>query len=147
MLKGFLQTLFGLPRPAQEPFLDPVLGELQSGETGWTVTVTKDGDTFAFTIGGAKQPDARLLAHARDILNDYASFNRKVWDCVRTESRDYPEDVQAELARLQIDNVALYWPDRPEDGMVFFRGSAGDVGWVWRCDYVGRKPTGLGCDK
>jgi hypothetical protein len=128
-----------------EPFTDPVLGELKPDEMGWTVNVSKGQDSFQFTIGGRQAPDNALLAHAHDIFNDYESFKRSVRNCIETESRDYPEEVKAELARLQIDDIALFWPDRPEDGMIFFRGSENDVG-LWRCDYIGRKPTHLGCD-
>ena len=144
MLKGILQSLFGSP-PVREPFSDPVLGVLEPGETGWTVNVVKGADKFEFTIGGVSKPDDALLAHAHDILDDYQSFKRAVKGCVEYESRDYPEEVKAELAGLEIDNIALFWPARPNDGMVLFRGSEKDVG-LWRCDYVDRKPTGLGCD-
>jgi hypothetical protein len=53
--------------------------------------------------------------------------------------------LRAELANLKIENISLCWPDRPEDGMIFFRRSENDIG-LWRCDYIARKPTGLGCD-
>jgi hypothetical protein len=52
---------------------------------------------------------------------------------------------KAELAQLEIDNISLCWPERPDDGMIFFRGSPDDVG-LWRCGYIARRPTGLGCD-
>lgn len=144
MLKGILRSLFG-SRPIRAPFHDPVLGLLEPAETGWTVKVVKGAETFEFTIGGASEPDAGLLAHAHDILDDYPSFKKAVKDCVEYESRDYPDEVRAELAKLEIDNIALIWPARPNDGMVFFRGSEKDVG-LWRCDYIDRKPMGLGCD-
>src|SRR5262245_44688883 len=144
MLKGILRSLFGSRHPPRQSFNDPVLGELKPGETGWTVNLTKGPDSFGFTIGGANEPDDRLLAHARDILNDYESFKKAVRECVECESRDYPEEVKAELARLEIDNICLFWPARPDDGMIFFRGSENDVG-LWRCDYIDRRPTGLGC--
>jgi hypothetical protein len=105
----------------------------------------KGADHFEFTIGGIYKPDDALLAHAHEILGDYLSFKKAVKSCVEYESRDYPVEVKAELAGLEIDNVALYWPARPNDGMIFFRGSEKDVG-LWRCDYINRKPTALGCD-
>ncbi|MFN0018089.1 MAG: hypothetical protein ACKVP0_07515 [Pirellulaceae bacterium] len=122
-----------------------MLGLLEPEETGWIVKVAKGADTFEFTIGGINKPDGALLAHAHDILDDYQAFKRAVKVCVENDSRDYPDEVKAELAGLEIDNVALFWPARPNDGMVFFRGSEEDVG-CWRCDYINRKPTHLGCD-
>ncbi|HUG91632.1 MAG TPA: hypothetical protein VML55_12400 [Planctomycetaceae bacterium] len=145
MLEGILRSLFGSPQAPRKPFNDPVLGELKPEEDGWSVTVTRGASSFGFTIGGEDQPDAALLAHARDILKDYESFTQMVEDCIEAESRDYRENAKAEVARLEIDNIALFWPDRPHDGMIFFRGSDDDVG-LWRCDYVARKPRGLGCD-
>jgi len=142
MFKTILRSLFGPPR---EPFHDPVLGELKPASVGWSVRVTRGRDSFEFTIGGAKQPAAALLAHAREILSNFESFQISVAKCVAAESRDYPDDVKAELAGLQIDNISLCWPDRPDDGMIFFRGRKDDVA-CWRCDYIGRKPQGLGCD-
>jgi hypothetical protein len=144
MLKGILQSLFGSP-PVRAPFNDPLLGTLEPAETGWTVKVVKGADTFEFTIGGASRPDDTLLVHAHDILRDFPSFKKMVRDCVEYESRDYPDEVKAELAGLEIDNISLCWPSRPNDGMIFFRGSEKDVG-LWRCDYIDRKPIGLGCD-
>jgi hypothetical protein len=144
MLKRIWRSLFG-SSPSQAPFHDADLGELQPGESGWTVRVSKGADSFEFTIGGVNQPDAALLSHARDILRHYESFQRAVRQCVEAESRNFPEEVKAELAALEIDNISLFWPDRPDDGMVFFRGAAED-GPLWRCDYIARKPQGLGCD-
>lgn len=145
MLKNIVRALFGSPPPPPEPFTDPVLGQMKPGELGWEANVTKGEDRFTFTIAGDERPDAALLAHARDIFNDFNSFKQLVADCIESESRGYPDDVKAELAGLAIDNISLSCPDRPEDGMIFFRGSEGDVG-LWRCDYIAGKPTGLGCD-
>ena len=119
---------------------------MKPGETGWTVRVSKGVDSFEFTIGGANRPDARLLSHAHDILSDFESFKKVVRECIESESRDYPEDIKAELAALEIDNISLAWPKRPDDGMIFFRGYDEDFG-LWRCDYIARKPVGLGCDR
>jgi hypothetical protein len=144
MLRGIVQSLFG-SRPVRTPFNDPRLGNLIPAETGWTVKVVKGTDTFAFTIGGVNEPDDALLSHAHDIFENYQAFKTEVKDFIADESRDYPDDARSEVAKLEIDNIALFWPTRPNDGMIFFRGSETDIG-LWRCDYIDRKPTGLGCD-
>lgn len=141
---GILRSLFGSSPPLQ-PFKDPVLGDLQPDETGWTVSVTAGGDAFSFTIGGGTEPDAALLAHARDILGGYPAFKKRVEEFVRSESVAYPPDIKVEVAQLEIDSISLFWPDRPDDGMIFFRGPENEFR-LWRCDYIARKPTGLGCD-
>jgi hypothetical protein len=37
------------------------------------------------------------------------------------------------------------WPDRPDDGMIYFDGP-GTEERIWRCDYVGRRAQDLGFD-
>jgi hypothetical protein len=49
-----------------------------------------------------------------------------------------------EMAELTIEDVCLFWPDRPNDGMIYFHGP--DETRVWRCDYVNREPRDLGFD-
>src|SRR5688572_9751043 len=120
MFKRVLQAIIGPPSPSRKSFSDPILGELKPAETGWTATVSRGDESFTFGIGGESMPDASLLAHAHEICNSYESFKREVWDCVETESKDYPDDVKAEIAGLKIDFISLFWPKRPNDGMIFF---------------------------
>lgn len=146
MLKSLLQWFIRSAVPVRrETTIDSLLGVLVPGEDGWTARVSRGDDEIEFTIGGKNQPDPALLAHAHDILNHYETFKESVRNCIRAESRDYPEDVKAQLAALQIDNISLCWPTRPDDGMIFFRGSGDDIG-LWRCDYVARTPQRLACD-
>ena len=86
-----------------------------------------------------------LLSHARDIVHDYQAFKTSVRECIESEACDYPDDIKADLAQLEVDSVSLFWSDRPEDGKIFFRGPADDLR-SWRCDYIARKPIGLGYD-
>src|SRR5262245_55734345 len=145
MLKTILQSLFGEPHPRRPAARDPILGELTPDELGWTAKVSKDADQFEFTIGGVDVPDPALIAHAHDILNDFASFKKSINEFIETETRDYPDEMKPMMVAFQIAHISLCWPDRPNDGMIYFRGPADDIG-VWRCDYVNRKPRCLGCD-
>ena len=145
MFKSILRSLFGPPLPPHEPFQDALLGELLPGEIGWTVELNKADDSYSFSIGGDSHPSAPLLDHAREIFNNYESFKRIVKECLEAETRDYPADVKEEVSRLEIDDISLFWPDRPNDGMIFFRGPH-DYIRAWRCDYIDRRPVGLGCD-
>ena len=45
---------------------------------------------------------------------------------------------------LPPEDVWLFWPDRPDNGMIYFQ--VPDESRVWRCDYVSRKPRGPGFD-
>ena len=145
VLQDFLRFVIGLRRPPKQPFNDPVLGEMQPCEAGWTVPIQKGEDLFTFTIADGDQPEAASLAHAREILNGYEVFKRSVKDCIESETRNYPVEAKAELAQMEIDDISLIWPHRPRDGIISFRGPADYVG-LWRCDYVDGEPTGLGCD-
>jgi hypothetical protein len=40
--------------------------------------------------------------------------------------------------------VCLFWPERPNDGMLYFKGP--DETRVWRSDYRNRLAEGLGFD-
>jgi len=117
---------------------------MEPDETGWTASIVGDGDSFQIGIGG-DEPDPRSLAHAHEILDEFASFKKVVMDFVELESVDYPADVKAELAALEIDLIMLCWPDAPEHGMIFFRGPADDTR-LWHCEYIDRKPAYLACD-
>jgi hypothetical protein len=145
MFTGILRSLYGPPLPKRTPFTDSILGELKPEDMWWAASVWRGSDSFQFGIGGDGAPDVALLKHAHDIFNNYDLFKKAVRDFIESESRDYPDDIKAEVAELEIDFIALYWPNRPDDGMIFFRNPSKTFR-VWRCDYVGRKPTGLGCD-
>lgn len=145
MWSELVERFLGRQSQRRRPSSDSVLGNLVPVDSGWTATVQVEGQPLEFTIGGKTEPDAALLAHARHIASDFEAFKRQVRSCIETESSDYPANVQTELARLVIEHVSLCWPDRPDDGMIYFRGTESDVG-LWRCDYIAREPCGLGCD-
>lgn len=145
MLKRIFRALFSPPQITRRRFTDPVLGLMEPEETGWTASVIRDGHSFQISIGGSDEPDSRSLAHAREILDKFAAFKKLVIDFIQLESADYPANVKAELAALEIDLLMLYWPEAPENGMIFFRGPADEVR-LWHCDYIDRRPAYLACD-
>jgi hypothetical protein len=49
-----------------------------------------------------------------------------------------------EIRQLRLEFVGLLWPDRPNDGLLYFNGP--NEYRVWRCDYISRKPQILGFD-
>jgi hypothetical protein len=149
VLERIRRMLFGKSKPPKaREFAHPELGTLRLNDDGewWEVEVTKDGEHVGFAIGGEQIPDPGLIQHALDILRDYQGFRKMVADFLESEARGfrrYEEAVQ-EIGQLAIEDVMLFWPERPNDGMIYFRG--GDKGRLWRCDYVGRRPKGLGFD-
>jgi hypothetical protein len=142
-----LTSLFKLFRksPPPSPIHDDALGKIDfnTDERVWQTTTGSDGDRWRICIAGKSRPDERLLHHARDIARRPDIFHSMVTEFLRSESSQFP-GAESEVLSLRVESLNLFWPDRAEDGMIFFEG--GHEGRVWRCDYVNRKPSALGFD-
>jgi len=143
MLK-LLKNLFTPSTPPAD-FLDPALGELKwsEDEGEWLAPVPSD-PSVRFQIGGEQQPDARLLKHATDIAASYPAFQHMVRQALVAEVAHFDAFYTDEIRNLRLESICLFWPKRPDDGMLYLEG--GRDGRVWRFDYVARKPAGLGFD-
>ncbi len=143
MIKSLAQ-MFGGRKKRIEEFQDAVLGTLRLAEENWWETTVAVADrSVGFKIGGESKPDSALIEHARDIVRGFAEFNKTVCEFLAMETRRIPGAAD-EIRQLVIQDVMLFWPKRPDDGMIYFKGP--DKYRVWRCDYVGRKPRNLGFD-
>jgi hypothetical protein len=142
-LKRFLQ---GEPPPIAEKIDDPVLGTLTWSEDdeAWVSSATHAG--FEFQISGTPEPDKALLTHAADILRRKDGFVAEVLAYVKSEGETVRSlhSYRDEIAGLRVERVCLFWPDRPDDGMISLSG--GRDYRLWRCDYIARRPKGLGFD-
>jgi hypothetical protein len=128
---------------------DPQLGPLILNDGGtdgcWVGRVTFQGRPVKFEIGGNTEPDTALVARAREIFESFDRFNREVMSFLDHEAAQKEwEPAANEIRSLTISDVCLFWPDRPDDGMIFFDGP--DECRCWRCDLIGRAPVGLGFD-
>src|SRR6185369_8100589 len=143
----FIKKLFGGKKV--EEVQDPVLGKLRFSDDGdwWQAKVKIGNKEIGFNIGGNTVPDAALIAHAHEILNSYDHFEWMVSDFLVNEASNvkHLKGCLDEISKLVIEDVNLFWPTRPNDGMIFFKGP--DEYKVWRCDYINRKPVGLGFDR
>ena len=141
-LKRFLQ---GEPPPVADKVIVPALGTLSwsKEDEAWLSSPEYDGIGFAFQIAGTPQPDAALVLHAADIVQQKEEFVRSVQRCLTSETASvrHLRAFRDEIAALKIARVCLFWPQRPDDGMIFFDG--GRDYRVWRCEYVDRTPKGL----
>ena len=144
MLKA-LSRIFGTkPKEGVRQVHDPVLGTLRlAGEGWWEATVVLDGRSLGFKIGDNNGPDPALMDHARDLLRGFPEFNKMIGEFLLNEAKRMPAAAE-EIRQLEVEDVMLFWPKRPHDGMIYFRGP--HKYRVWRCDYVDRKPQGLGFD-
>jgi hypothetical protein len=107
--------------------------------------VAVGGEQVTFGIGGRYTPDVALIAHARDILDGFSEFEASVAAFLRAEAdRKLWAQFAGEIRSLKIREIYLFWPKRPDEGMIFFDGPDDDR--CWRCYHVARRPTGLGFD-
>lgn len=144
-LKRFFQ---GEPPPAADKFVDPVLGTLSwsKDDEAWLSSAEHDGIGFVSQIAGTPYPDAALIRHAADIFTEKEAFTHRVARFLSAEAASvrHLSAFREEIAGLKIECVVLSRPERPDDGMIYFSG--GHEYRLWRCDYVGRAPKGLGFD-
>jgi hypothetical protein len=142
--------MFFKRRPKPEPaatakvIADDVLGDIRFNpeEGHWEVQIASN-PTWQICIAGSNSPDPALLLHAHDIAINRDRFEEMVTAFLKEQAANIPE-AQDEILSLKLESLYLYSPDRPNDGMIFFAGGEDD--WLWRCDYIGRKPQGLGFD-
>jgi hypothetical protein len=134
-----------LTRDKIERVEDEILGPLVLEESSWQATVEVNGRTLQFSIGGGFEPDAVLIARAQEICRTFDQFARDVASFLAAEAEKPEGKMFADQIRsLVLKDICLFWPDRPEDGMLFFDGP--DKSLVWRCDLKGKTPVGLGYD-
>jgi hypothetical protein len=140
-----LTELFGRKQREHVPdFEDAVLGNLRFIERNlWGAHLTIAGKRMGFSIAGHTQPSSALLAHARDIVQNFENFENMISTFLAEEARRI-EMTPNEIGELEVAEVILCWPEKPNDGMIYFSGPE-DVR-VWRCDYINRKPQNLGFD-
>ncbi len=116
---------------------------LSEDEDWWEGQIKINEKTIGFRIGGNSEPSRELLAHAHDIVQSFDNFEHMILAFLLAEAQKQRQFAE-EIRQLVIDEICLFWPNRPDDGMIFFKGP--HEFRLWRCDYVNRKPTGLGFD-
>lgn len=148
MFEKLKRFLLGAPPPIAPYVDDPKLGRLtwSKDDELWVSDPTHCDCGFAFHIAGTPEPDQALLAHAADILAAGDDFVREVsaFLVLEPEETEHLSLFAGEIRQLTVESVYLFWPDRPNDGMIWFDGP--DEFRAWRCDYIDRKPKGLGFD-
>lgn len=137
-----LKKLFAAPKIERRPVSHPILGPISYSEDegAW---LTESALGFRFRIAGEESPDGALLAHAESVARDPIAFKKMVAAFLEEEAKT-KKDQEDTVRKLEIEMLCLFWPDRPDDGMIYFTG--GDRYGVWRCDYKNRRPIGLGFD-
>ena len=139
-----LKRLFASAAPPND-FLDPALGQLRwsEDEGAWLAPVPSQ-PTVRFQITGDRTPDPRLLVHAQDIAANFPAFQEMVRATLEAEAATFNPFYTEEIKGLRLESIHLFWPKRPDDGMLYLAGGRNDR--LWRFDYVHRRPAGLGFD-
>jgi hypothetical protein len=147
MLSKVIAMFRGSPKEPLREVIDPILGPCvpDQKERLWRASAEVSGRKITFTLGGDVEPNPAVLANARKIAGDLDAFEQQVADFLKGEAAGFKEsDVRTEVEGLTIDDVCLFWPDRPNYGMIYFTGPSEER--VWRCDYVEGRCQGLGYD-
>jgi hypothetical protein len=140
-----LKKLFGSAKGPPNGISHPCLGSVRfdEGEDSWVAQLAVEGHSVRFVIGGDREPDTQLLAKAESIVGSLDRFLADVGHFLEREAASRPRDSR-EIAQLRVADICLFWPDRPNDGMIFFSGP--DAARVWRCDYLDGTLSSLGFD-
>jgi len=143
---GVLKKIFA-PQPAKADFIDPSWGIMRFSvdEDMWeTPFRLGDSQEAIIRISGESEPDPQLVAHAKDVAHDFALFEAKIRTFLSSEAHRFKGE-EVIVSGLTVESLNLFWPARPNDGMVYFNSRPDDLR-IWRCDYVGRQPEKLGYD-
>src|SRR5215510_12654487 len=93
---------------------DPLLGELRLSDDAqwWEGRTIVDNRTVGFTIGGKGKPDARLIAHAHDIVRSLPEFEQSVSVFLTNAAHTVKHLTQFadEIRQLMIEDICLFWP-------------------------------------
>jgi hypothetical protein len=125
---------------------DDVLGTIawDAEEEAWVALVSHSAAPFRILIAGEGRPSPVLVSHARDIFVSPEKLLAEVAPVLKRAADEIPVAAR-EILGLHVESVALMWPDRPDDGMIYFDGP-GTEERIWRCDYVERRPRDLAFD-
>jgi hypothetical protein len=128
---------------------DPQLGTLTREMEGryWVATRTRGAQTFRVVIAGDDEPTPELIAHARELIADFDTLERRVEDYLAREARAEEagdSELASEIRALRVSAVILRSPDRPNHVVIDFAGP--DEMKYWYCDYDDGDMGGLRFD-
>jgi len=131
-----------------ELVVDPVLGQLRLSQDAdwWEASMLINSKLIGFKIAGDGVPHPMRIAHAHEIVRSFAEFETTIRKFLEDQARDvkHLRRFSDEIRQLELEDICLLRPGKPDDGMIYFKGP--DAYRVWRCDYVDRKPQSLGFD-
>ena len=142
---SLLQRFFASPPPPPD-FIDSVLGVLRwSDDAGaWVCRAVRFSGEVSFHVGGDREPDPLLIAHARDLAGAPEQLERLIAAALEEAALAFHPKLASEIRALQLEWICLCWPERPNDGLLYM--TDGHEGRVWHFAYIERRPECLGFD-
>ena len=128
---------------------DPQLGRLTRDRRSktWEATLDRGDRAVTILIAGTVEPDARLVAAARDLAARFDALEPQVMAFVAGEAETFAAEdpeIVGEVRALRISSLKLWYPDRPDRVVIEFDGPDEDL--YWSCDYVAGELSGLDYD-
>ena len=112
MFKSLTKIFGGRKREHIPDFEDPVLGKMCfTGDGLWGAHLTLADKRIGFVIGGHTEPSSVLLAHARDIVRNFAEFESMIFAFLADEGRKMTMTPD-EIRKFEIAEVILCWPEK-----------------------------------
>ena len=126
---------------------DPELGTLirYAKAECWEGGFTEGDRTIDLVIDGHEEPDARLIARARELVKEFPALQVRLDDYLAQEAkREEDPEFADEIRQLRVSAINLRSPKRPGLAVIDFDGP--DDGRFWSCEYVNGKLRDLHFD-
>jgi hypothetical protein len=125
---------------------DPQLGTLVRNvkAEAWEGDFRVRDRTVEILIDGKKEPDAALVARARELVADFDNFERRLNDYLADTAKEWASDepeLAADIGALRLSSIKLR---ARQSVLVDFDGPDEDV--YWSCEYADGKFRGLDFD-
>jgi hypothetical protein len=116
---------------------DPELGTLIRNKKAecWEGGFTAGDRAIDLVIDGHAEPDARLVARARELVKEFQALQLRLDDYLAQEAtREEDPEFADEIRQLRVSAINLRSPKRPALAVIDFDGP--DDGRFWYCEYV-----------
>ena len=142
MIKKILKRIWKGPE-YQKTYHSKILGEMIFNRDNfcWESKKKINDDEVNFIVGGTKKPDDKLIKALEEIAKSFNEFQYIINEFLKEQTQNAGE----EILKLKISDIMYSRPDKPNNGMVFFRGTTNYK--IWHCDLVKGKPKYLNYDK
>ncbi|HEX2932268.1 MAG TPA: hypothetical protein VHV54_21250 [Candidatus Binatia bacterium] len=125
---------------------DPQLGTLIRNvkAEAWEGEFRVRDRTVEILIDGKEEPDAALVARARELVADFDNFERRLNDYLAETAKDWASEepeLAADISALRLSSIKLR---SRQSVLVDFHGP--DVDVYWSCEYEDGKFSGLDFD-